>query len=67
MKFTRKSNPRRKPLDLVRRAKLLRVTPAHLSMVLAGKRQSVSLVRRLEKLLQAESRKQTPSTKQPQN
>lgn len=46
---------RPKPLDLVRRAKILGCTPGHLSMVLSGKRQSLSLMLRLKKLLESEA------------
>lgn len=57
MKVTRKSKLRAKPLDLVRRAKLLGVTPGHLSQVLSTKRVSVSLHRRYAKLLEDEGTK----------
>lgn len=43
-------------LDLVRRAKLLGVTHGHLSRVLSGKRQSRSLWRRFEELIEREAR-----------
>jgi predicted transcriptional regulator len=55
--------PRAKPLDLIRRAKLLGVTPGHLSKVISGKRQSLSLRERLAKLLELEStQKPNPKT-----
>jgi hypothetical protein len=64
MTFARKPKARAKPLDLVRRARLLGVTPGHLCRVLNGERISVSLTARLEKLLQSES-SQTTETQQP--
>ena len=62
MAFTRKRKPRAKPLDLVRRAKLLGVTAGHLSQVISGKRESQSLLIRLQQLIEAESRKAAKST-----
>jgi predicted transcriptional regulator len=54
MAITRKPTPRAKPLDLDRRARLLGVTPGHLSQVLSGKRQSANLMARLNKLIESE-------------
>jgi hypothetical protein len=51
------SRQRKKPLDLVRRAGLLGVTPSHLAKVISGKRQSQSLLMRLGKLIESESQK----------
>jgi hypothetical protein len=62
MAFARKEKPRAKPLDLVRRAKALGVTPGHLSRVISGRRESKSLLIRLDKLIQAEPRTKTKST-----
>ncbi len=46
---------RPKPLDLYRRAKLLGVTPGHLSKVIAGERVSIKLSNRLNQLIASES------------
>lgn len=54
MKCARPRKMRQKRLDLVRRAKLLGVTHGHLSKVLAGKRESASLMARLGKLTESE-------------
>jgi len=63
---TAKQRPRR--LNLVRRAKALGVSHGHLSRVIAGKRESRSLLLRFEKLIQAESLKMQnlPAMKSPQ-
>jgi len=54
MSFTRKRKLRAAPLDLVRRAQALSVTPGHLSQVLSGKRTSANLTARLGKLIESE-------------
>jgi hypothetical protein len=55
-------------LDLVRRAKALGVSHGHLSRVIAGKRESRSLLLRFEKLIMADARKKQnfPLMKSPQ-
>ena len=49
------SKPRPKPLDLVRRGKLLGVTHGHLSRVIAGKRSSPELLEKFNELVKSES------------
>jgi plasmid maintenance system antidote protein VapI len=68
MKDRRKYKTRAMPLDLVRRAKALDVTPGHLSQVISGKRISVRLTTRLGKLLESERIKphKTNAAKKPQ-
>jgi hypothetical protein len=57
---TRKTKKRKSNrLDIVRRAKLLGVTPGHLYRVISGERQSLPLIVRLSKLLEVESAQQT--------
>ncbi len=56
MAVSRQIRPRAKRLDLVRRAGLLGVTPSNLAKVLSGKRESASLLVRLEKLTESESK-----------
>ncbi|HSY20262.1 MAG TPA: hypothetical protein VK815_18095 [Candidatus Acidoferrales bacterium] len=62
MAVARKSENRARPLDLDRRAALLGCTPGHLSRVLAGKRESASLLARFAKLIESESGPQNKST-----
>lgn len=54
MQNPRYQKPRTK-FDLVRRAALLGCSPSHLARVIAGKRQSASLLVRLERLMEAEA------------
>lgn len=65
--FNRKKRGPVPRLNLYQRARVLGVTPQHLSMVLSGKRQSRILTLRFQRLVQTEiSRKtnhQTPSIK----
>ena len=56
-------NPRDKGLALYRRAKFLYVTPGHLSRVISGNRESASLLRRLEKLMESEPVTKKKTTK----
>jgi len=69
MECASKPRARAKPLDLVRRAKALGVTPGHLSRVISGARESASLLLRLDQLIECESRKTTNATEthNPQN
>jgi hypothetical protein len=59
-----KTKPRAWRFNLVKRAKALGVTHGHLSRVLKGKRESASLLIRLEKLIESE---RPAKPKQPQN
>jgi transcriptional regulator with XRE-family HTH domain len=52
-------SPKYGTLDLERRAAALGVSKSHLSRVLAGKRESSSLMIRLQELIAAESREQS--------
>lgn len=56
---------RAKPLDLVRRARLLGVTHGHLSRVLRGERESQPLLARLQRLMERESARLANKSKTP--
>ena len=60
-----KKSGRPNRIDLARLAELLGVTPGHLSMFLAGKRFSQSLMNRLVKLMSNETKKATRRTRGP--
>jgi len=57
MRNPRYQQPRTKRLDLHRRAAVLGVSATHLSQVIFGRRESKSLLLRLERLLESESPK----------
>ncbi len=59
MKVTGKRKPRPRPMDLAHRANQLGVSRGHLSMVLRGKRESLSLLARYAALT---ARKPQPKT-----
>jgi hypothetical protein len=63
MELTRQRKPRPKPLDLVRRAKLLNVSFGHLAAVIRGERQSSTLLKKFNKLLESENSRPKTSTK----
>jgi len=56
---------RLKGVELVRRAKALGVTHGHLSRVLKGKRESTSLLKRFNKLIESEIAAGKQDTKTP--
>jgi len=61
MKTPRYQKQRTKHFDLVRRARLLGCDPGHLQKVIHGERESHSLLNRLNKLIETESREAAAS------
>lgn len=65
MTLARQRTPRTTGLNLVRRAALLGCSYSHLARVIAGKRQSRSLLLRLEKLMESEPLEKAKPTEEP--